>query len=195
MSREMGQEEEPASSKPYAFACDEHKKMKGKKNAPSSSSFSEEEEKEEQDEEEENDHTSTSSSKDEEMVSHIRKVMRMIRKINLMSVPLLVEDLLFNIDRKKQRRGCFTCGEKGHFMDNCPNMAKPKKRRSKGKALTSVKTWDDSSSKDDPPRTRRHRSSSRSSQSSHKCLMVRFQVSHPLVMIVIMGVRARENPS
>jgi hypothetical protein len=75
----------------------------------------------------------------------------MIRKINLMGVPLQVEDVLFNIDRKKQRkRGCFTCGEKGHFRDNCPNMAEPKKGRSKGKALTSVKTWDDSSSEDEP---------------------------------------------
>jgi hypothetical protein len=65
-----------------------------------------------------------------------------------MGVPLQVEDLLFNIDRKKQRkRGCFTCVEKGHFRDNCPNMAEPIKRRSKDKALTSVKTWDDSSSK------------------------------------------------
>jgi hypothetical protein len=35
MSRKIGQEEEPTSSKPYAFACDEHKK--GKKKAPSSS--------------------------------------------------------------------------------------------------------------------------------------------------------------
>jgi hypothetical protein len=51
-----------------------------------------------------------------------------------MGVPLQVEDLLFNIDRKKQRkRGCFACGEKDHFKDNCPNMAKPKKGRSKGK--------------------------------------------------------------
>jgi hypothetical protein len=91
--------------------------------------------------------------------------MGMIRKINLMGVPLQVEDLLFNIDRKKQRkRGCFACGEKGHFRDNCPNMAEPTKRRSKGKALTSFKTWDDSSSEDEPPRTRSHRSSSRSSQ-------------------------------
>jgi hypothetical protein len=59
-------------------------------------------------------------------------------------VPLQVEDLLFNIDKKKQRkRGCFACGEKGHFRDNCPNMAKPKKERSKGKALTSVRTSKD----------------------------------------------------
>jgi hypothetical protein len=37
MSRKMSQQEEPTSSKPYAFACDEHKNMKGKKKAPSSS--------------------------------------------------------------------------------------------------------------------------------------------------------------
>jgi DNA replication protein DnaC len=40
MSRKMGQEE-PTSSNSYSFACDEHKKMKGKKKAPS---LSEEEE-------------------------------------------------------------------------------------------------------------------------------------------------------
>jgi FtsZ-binding cell division protein ZapB len=101
----------------------------------------------------------------------------MIRKINLMGVPLQVEDLLFNIDRKKQRkRGCFACGEKGHLRDNCPTMAELKKERSKDKVLTSVKTWDDSSSEDKPPRTRSHRSSSRS---SHKCLMARGKMSIP----------------
>jgi hypothetical protein len=82
--------------------------------------------------------------------------MGMIRKINLMGVPLQVKDLLFNIDRKKQRkRECFACGEKGHFRDSCPNMAEPKKERSKGKVLTSVKIWDDSS-EDEPPRMRSH---------------------------------------
>jgi hypothetical protein len=71
--------------------------------------------------------------------------MGMIHKINIMGVPLKVEDILFNIDRKKQRkRRCFACGEKGHFKENCPNMTEPKKSRSKSKALTSVKTWDDS---------------------------------------------------
>jgi hypothetical protein len=52
-------------------------------------------------------------------------------------------------------------------------MAEPTKRGSKGKALTNVKTWDDSSSEDVPPRNRSHCSSSRSSRSSHKCLMER----------------------
>jgi hypothetical protein len=100
--------------------------------------------------------------------------MRMIRKINLMGVPLQVEDLLFNINRKKQRkRGCFACGEKGHFWDNCSNSTKPKKRKSKGKVLTSVKAWDDSSSEDEPPRNHGHHSSSCSSHSLHKCLMAR----------------------
>jgi hypothetical protein len=58
-------------------------------------------------------------------------------------------------------------------------MTEPTKRRSKGKAITSVKTWDDSSSEDDPPRTRSHRSSLRSSRSSHKCLMTRGKTSIP----------------
>src|SRR5688572_17159947 len=76
-----------------------------------------------------------------------------VRKI----ISLQVEDLLFNIDKKKQRkRGCFACGEKGHFRDSCPNMVEPTKGRSKGKTLTSVKTWDDFSSEDEPPRTRSH---------------------------------------
>jgi hypothetical protein len=106
--------------------------------------------------------------------------MEMICKINLMGVPLQVEDLLFNIDMKKQRkRGCYACGEKGHFRDICITMAEPKKERSKGKALTSVKTWDDSLSEDEPPKTRSHRSSSRSSRSSRKCLKARGKMSIP----------------
>jgi hypothetical protein len=67
----------------------------------------------------------------------------------------------------------------GHFRDNYPTMAEPKKERSKGKTLTIVKTWDDSSSEDEPPRTHSHRSSSRSSRSSRKCLMARGKMSIP----------------
>jgi hypothetical protein len=62
--------------------------------------------------------------------------MGMIHKINLMGVPLQVKDLLFNIDRKKQRkRGCFACGEKGHFRDSCPNMVEPIKGGAKARRL------------------------------------------------------------
>jgi hypothetical protein len=89
---------EPASSRPYAFACVE--KNKGKKKAPTPSSSSEEEGEEESDNDEDN-QPSTSSSEVKETIRRIGKVMRMICKINLMSVPLQVEDLLFNIDRKK----------------------------------------------------------------------------------------------
>jgi hypothetical protein len=106
--------------------------------------------------------------------------MGMICKINLMGVPLQVKDILFNIDMKKQiNRGCFACGENGNFRDRCPNMVEPTKGRSKGKTLTSVKTWDYSSNEDEPPRTRSHRSSSRSSRSSCKCLMARGKMSIP----------------
>jgi hypothetical protein len=52
MSWKMGRQEEPTSSRPYAFACD--KKNKGKKKAPTPSSPSEEEEKEESDDHEDN---------------------------------------------------------------------------------------------------------------------------------------------
>jgi hypothetical protein len=90
--------EEPTYSRPYAFACDERK---GKKKAPTPSSSSEEEEEEESDDED--NQPSTSSSEDEETIRRVGKVMGMIRKINLMGVPLQFEDLLFNIDRKKQR--------------------------------------------------------------------------------------------
>jgi hypothetical protein len=117
MSWKMGQQEEPTYSKSYAFACDEHKKMKGKK-APSSS-----------EEEEEDDQPSISSSEDEETIRGIKNIMGMIHKINLMGVPLQVEDYFFNIDRKNQRkRRCFACGEKGHFRDNCPIWPNPQRR-------------------------------------------------------------------
>jgi hypothetical protein len=42
MSRKMGQQEEPTSLRPYAFACDEKKKGKKKASTPSSSSEEEE---------------------------------------------------------------------------------------------------------------------------------------------------------
>jgi hypothetical protein len=84
ISRKMGRQEEPTSSRPYDFAGDERK---GKKKAPTPSSSSEEEEKEESDDDEDN-QPSTSSSKDEETIRRVGKVMGMIHKINLMGAPL-----------------------------------------------------------------------------------------------------------
>jgi hypothetical protein len=101
----------------------------GKKKAPTPSSSSEEDEEEESDDDEDN-QPSTSSSEDEEIIRRVGKVMGMVCKINLMGVPLQVEDLLFNIDKKKQwNRGCFACGEKGHFRDSCPTMAEGEEQR------------------------------------------------------------------
>jgi hypothetical protein len=51
MSRKLCRGEEPTSSRPYAFACDERK---GKKKAPTPSSSSKEEEEEESDDDEDN---------------------------------------------------------------------------------------------------------------------------------------------
>jgi hypothetical protein len=61
MSRKMCRGEEPTSSRPYVFACDERK---GKKKAPTPSSSSEYEEEEESDDGEDN-QPSTSSTEDE----------------------------------------------------------------------------------------------------------------------------------
>ena len=68
----------------------------------SSSSLIEEEESKE--EGEKDDQPSTSSSEDKYTIQQVRKVMRMIHKINLMGAPLQVEHIFFNMDRKKQRK-------------------------------------------------------------------------------------------
>jgi hypothetical protein len=65
MSRKMCRREEPTSSRPYAFVCDERK---GKKKASTPSSSSEEEEEEEESDDEEDNQPSTSSSEDEEII-------------------------------------------------------------------------------------------------------------------------------
>jgi hypothetical protein len=111
ISRKMRRGEEPTSSRPYAFACDERK---GKKKAPTPRSLSEEEEEEEEESDDDEDNQpSTSSSEDEETIRCVGKVMGMIRKIDLMGVPLQVEDLLFNIDKKsKEREDASLAGER-----------------------------------------------------------------------------------
>jgi hypothetical protein len=53
------------------------------------------------------------------------------------------------------------------------------KRRSKGKVLIMIKTWDDYSSEDDYSTSHDRRSSSRSSRSSPKCLMANGKSQDP----------------
>jgi hypothetical protein len=107
MSRKMCRGEEPTSSKPYAFACDERK---GKKKDPTPSSSSEEEEEEESDDNEDN-HPCTSSSEDEETIRRVGKVMGMIHKINLMGVPLQVFPLKHWQEKAKKERVLRMWGE------------------------------------------------------------------------------------
>jgi hypothetical protein len=77
--------------------------------------------------------------------------------------------------KSKEREDALHAGE-GSLQGQLSKYGRTHKGRSKGKALTSVKTWDDSSSKDEPPRTCSHRSSS---WSSRKCLMARGKMSIP----------------
>jgi hypothetical protein len=71
ISWQMGQEE-PTSSRPYAFTCEYHKNMKDKKMVESSSS-SREEEKYEEEEDDEYDQPSTSSFEDGEIIWRVGK--------------------------------------------------------------------------------------------------------------------------
>ena len=75
--------------------------------------------------------------------------------------------------RKERKKGCYGCGELGHFVEVCPNKPTPKakKKACKNKALTSIRSWDDSSSEEDHHKRRGRKHSS--SSSSHMCLMAR----------------------
>ena len=179
----MGQEEALSSSKGKALACSEKKKMKGKQveTSSSSSSSSEDEEEDEDDDDDDeevssNDDQSSSSASDldEESIKLINKVEKMIQKLNVKGVPIQIQDLVFTNQRNEQRkRGCYGCGEVGHFVEVCPNKATPKtkKKACKNKALTSIKSWDDSSSEEDHHKRRGRKHSS--SSSSRVCLMAR----------------------
>ena len=153
MSRKMGHKEASSSSKGKALACSEHKKMKSKQVETSSSSSSEEEEEDEDDDEEEScdddQSFSSTSDLDEESIKLINKVEKMIQRLNIKCVLIQIQDLIFTNQRNEQRRrGCYGCGELGHFVEVCPNKPTPKTetKACKDKALTSIRSWDDSSS-------------------------------------------------
>ena len=74
---------------------------------------------------------------------------KMIQRLNVKGVPIQIQDFIFTNQRNEQRkRGCYGCGELGHFVEVCPNKPTPKtkKKTCKDKTLTSIKSWDDSSS-------------------------------------------------
>jgi hypothetical protein len=149
MSRKMGQEEASSSSKGKALTCNEKKNMKGKQVE-----------------------TSSTSNLDEELIKLINKVKKMILRLNIKGVPIQIQDCIFTNQRREQRkRGCYRCDELGHFVEVCPNKTTPKtkKKACKDKALTSVRSWDDSSSEEDHHKRRGRKHSS--SSSSRVCLM------------------------
>lgn len=100
--------------------------------------------------------------------------MGMICKMNRMGVPIQVKDILFNTDRKEQRKnGCFECARRITSRRTTQTSSHPRTRKRGAKAkLTSSKTRDDSSSEDEVQH-RRHDRHSSSSRSSHNCLMTR----------------------
>ena len=173
----MGHEEASSSSKGKALACSEHKKVKGKQvETSSSSSSSSEGEDEDYDDEESSDDDQSSSSTsdlDEESIKLINKVEKMIQKLNGKGVPIQIQDFIFINQRNEQRKkGCYGCGELGHFVKVCPNKTTPKtkKKACKDKAITSIRSWDDSSSEEEDHHKRcGHRHSS--SSTSRVCLV------------------------
>ena len=111
----------------------------------------------------------------------------MIQRLNIKGVPIQIQDLIFTNQRNEQRkRGCYGCGELGHFVEVCPNKPTPKTKTKacKNQALTSIRSWDDSSSEEEDHHKRRgHKQSS--SSTSHVCLMARGNKSLSLVIVIV----------
>ena len=96
---------------------------------------------------------------------------------------------IFTNQRNEQRKkGCYECGELGHFVEVCPNKPTPKtKKACKDKALTSIRSWDDSSSEEEDHHKRRgHKHSSH--QALHVCALwheVTKSLSLAIVTIIV----------
>ena len=120
MSRKMGQEEASSSSKGIALACSEKKKIMGKKVESSSSSSSSSEDEDDDDDEDSSDDDKSSSSTsdlDEESIKLINKVEKMIQRLNVKGVPIQIQNFIFTNQRTEERKkGCYGCGELGHFV-------------------------------------------------------------------------------
>ncbi|WVZ61656.1 hypothetical protein U9M48_011494 [Paspalum notatum var. saurae] len=76
---------------------------------------------------------SSSDDEEEEIAMLIKRMEKALKKLNSKGVPITIEEIEHNRQRKKERRGgCFGCGEKGHYMDSCPIIAKEKKNKEIG---------------------------------------------------------------
>ena len=82
----------------------------------------------------------------------------MIQRLNVKGVPIQIQDLIFTNQRNEQKKkGCYGYEELGHFVEVCPNKPTPKTKNKvcKYKALTSIRSWDDSSSEEEDHHNRR----------------------------------------
>ena len=104
--------------------------MKGKQVETSSSSSTSSEDEEEDDDDDDDDddssdHDQSSSSisdLDKESIKLINKVEKMIQRLNVKGVPIQIQDFIFTNQRNEQtKKGCYGCGELGHFVEVCPN--------------------------------------------------------------------------
>ena len=135
-----------------------------------------------------NQSSSSTSDLDEESIKLINKVEKMIQRLNVKGVAIQIQDFIFTNQRNEQRKkGCYGCGELGHFVEVCPNKPTPKtkKKACKNQALTSIRSWDDSSSEEE------HHHKRRDPSTHHQALLVcalwhEVTKVHPLVRVIVM---------
>ena len=54
----------------------------------------------------------------------------MIQRLNVKGVPIQIQDFIFTNQRNEQRKkGCYGCGELGHFVEVYPNKPTPKTKK------------------------------------------------------------------
>ncbi|WVZ75966.1 hypothetical protein U9M48_023978 [Paspalum notatum var. saurae] len=100
---------------------------KGKSKKEASSSSSEEDEDSDEDDQAQ---CSSTDNDEEEIAILIKRMQKALKKLNSKGVPITIEEIEHNRQRKKEIKvGCFGCGEKGHFMDSCPIIAKEEKKK------------------------------------------------------------------